>query len=87
MSTNLTVNDLFKRGAIPIAAVHAAADTYLTHPGTGMLPLGRAYAVNVVAAVEADALARCLLRDPGVALPVKQAAARTAILLARPRER
>ena len=87
MSINLTVSDLFRRGAIPAADVHAAADAYLTNPQVGLLPLGTIYAVNVAVAVEADGLACRMLGDPGVALPAKRAAARTAILLARPQKR
>ena len=82
-----TTNELFRQGLIPVADVHAAADAFLANPQPSLHPLGTRYHLDIAAAVRADELARRILHDPGSALPAKQAAVRTAILLAQPRTR
>jgi len=84
MATGPTISELVKQGAILAADVHEAADAFLTDPTMTVAALTAGYVINVAAAVRRDRLARAILRSPTTAWPARQAAVRTAILLARP---
>lgn len=84
MATGPTISELVKQGVILAADVHEVADAFLTDPTISIVALAAGYVVNVAAAVRRDRFARAILRETTIAWPARQAAVRTAILLARP---
>ncbi len=87
MVTGPTISELIKQGIVLAADVHEAADAFLADPKVTFAALTAGYVVNVAAAVRQDRFARAILRSPTMAWPARQAAVRTAILLARPETR
>ncbi|KAB7782444.1 hypothetical protein [Methylorubrum populi] len=78
-----TVGELFKAKAVTDEQVNAAVDAYLAKPETDSHPIADGYSLDLAAAVAGRRWASDIVGNVEAGLPVKRAATRTAILLAR----
>ena len=80
---NPTVGELFKINVVTYDDVNALIDAVLDGRMEEQVDLGEGYALNVAAAVKANAFATAVLRDKTSSKGARRTAVRTAILLAR----
>ena len=80
---NPTVGELFKANVVTHDDVNALINAVLDGRMEEQTDLGEGYALNVAAAVKANAFATAVLRDKTSTKGARRIAVRTAILLAR----
>ncbi|ACK81057.1 hypothetical protein [Methylorubrum extorquens] len=80
---NPTVGELFKTNVVTHDDVNALIDAVLDGRMEEQVDLGGGYALNVAAAVKANAFATAVLQDKTSTKGARRTAIRTAILLAR----
>jgi hypothetical protein len=78
-----TVGELFKAKAVTDEQVNAAVEAYLSDPQAGVHPIADGYSLDLTAAVAEHRWASEVIASPDATPALRQAATRTAILLAR----
>ncbi|WP_437871491.1 hypothetical protein ACSD7O_24635 [Methylorubrum extorquens] len=78
-----TVGELFKAKAVTDEQMNAAVEAYLSDPQAGVHPIADGYSLDLTAAVAEHRWASEVIASPDATPALRQAATRTAILLAR----